>query len=72
MTQHNELWKDVCDGDVKPNKHTNVDSLDIWEIKNAKEWTLIKSLLNDEMIVHIENAFDSWPIWKTFKDLFDT
>ena len=43
-----------------------------WEIKNARALALIKSSVNDEMYVHIENATDAWSTLKTFKDLFDT
>ena len=57
---YNKLWQYVCDGDVKINKPTYADSIAKWEIKNAKLLSLIKSLLNDEMYVHIENAFDVW------------
>ena len=69
---YNELWQDVCDGDVKPNKHTDVDSLAKWDIKNSKALALIKSSANDEIHVHIENASDAWSAWRTFQDLFDT
>lgn len=67
-----ELWQDVCDGDVRPNKPTDVDSLAKWEIKNAKALALIKFLVNDEMCVHIENSYDSLYSWKQIKDLIDT
>eukprot|EP00253_Pinus_taeda_P028683 PITA_28683 len=69
---YNELWQGICDGDVKPNKPTNANALAKWEIKNAKALALIKSSMNDEMYVHIENATDAWPALKIFKDLFDT
>eukprot|EP00253_Pinus_taeda_P022127 PITA_22127 len=68
---YNELWQGICDGDVKPNNPTNADALAKWEIKNAKALALIKSSVNDEMYVHIENATDAWTALKTFKDLFD-
>eukprot|EP00253_Pinus_taeda_P013735 PITA_13735 len=69
---YNELWQGICDGDVKPNKPTNADSLAKWEIKNAKALALIKSSVNDEMYVRVENATDAWCALKFFKDLFDT
>jgi len=69
---YNELWYGVCNGDVKPNKPTDAGSLAKWEIKDAKELALIKSSVNDELYVHIENASYAWSAWKTFKDLFDT
>eukprot|EP00253_Pinus_taeda_P005954 PITA_05954 len=69
---YNELWQGICDGDVKPNKPTDAAALAKWEIKNAKALALIKSSVNDEMYVHIENATYAWSALKTFKDLFDT
>ena len=69
---YNELWQGICDGDVKPNKPTDATALAKWEVKNAKALALIKSSVNDEMYVHIENATDAWSALKTFKDLFDT
>jgi hypothetical protein len=33
---------------------------------------LIKSSVNEEMYVHIENSSDAWSAWKTFKYLFGT
>ena len=69
---YNELWHDICNEDTKPNKPTNVATLAKWEIKNAKALTLIKSSINDEMYVHIENTIDAWSTLKFFKDLFDT
>eukprot|EP00253_Pinus_taeda_P028910 PITA_28910 len=69
---YNELWQGICDGDVKPNKPTDATALEKWEVKNAKALALIKSSVNDEMYVHIENAIDAWSALKTFKDLFDT
>jgi hypothetical protein len=39
---------------------------------NSIDCAVIKSSVNEEMYVHIENAFDAWYAWKTFKDLFDT
>ena len=69
---YNELWQGICDGDVKPNKPTDVVALAKWEVKNAKALALIKYFVNDEMYVHIENATDAWFSLKTFKDLFDT
>lgn len=69
---YNELWQGICDGDVKPNKPTNADALEKWEIRNAKALAIIKSSVNDEMYVHIENATDAWTALKTFKYLFDT
>ena len=69
---YNELWQGICDGDVKPNKPRDGATLAKWEIKNAKALALIKSSVNDEMYVHIENATDAWSTLKIFKDLFDT
>eukprot|EP00253_Pinus_taeda_P034497 PITA_34497 len=69
---YNELWQGICDGDVKPNKPTDAAALGKWEVKNAKALALIKSSVNDEMYVHIENATDAWSALKNFKDLFDT
>ena len=69
---YNELWQGICDGYVNPNKTTDAAALAKWEIKNAKALALIKSFVNDEMYVHIENATDAWSALKTFKDLFDT
>eukprot|EP00253_Pinus_taeda_P021465 PITA_21465 len=69
---YNELWQGICDGDVKTNKPTDAAALVKWEIKNAKALALIKSYVNDEIYVHIENATDAWSALKTFKDLFDT
>lgn len=50
---YNELWKDICDGDIKLNKPTDTSLLEKWEIKNVKALALIKSLVNDEMYIHI-------------------
>ena len=69
---YNEIWRDVCDGDVKTNKPTNATLIAKREIKNAKALALIKSSISDEMYVHIENYFDAWSTLRTFKDLFDT
>lgn len=44
---YNELWKYVCDGDVKLIKPKDADSLAKWEIKNARALALIKSSIND-------------------------
>jgi len=41
------------------------------EVKNAKVLALIKSFVNDEMYVHIENSIDAWSALKTFKEFFD-
>ena len=57
---------------IKPNKPTDVSSLAKWEVKNVKALTLIRTLVNDEMYIHIENASDAWSALRTFKDLFDT
>ena len=32
---YNELWHDMCDGNIKPNKPVNVASLEKWEVKTA-------------------------------------
>jgi len=69
---YNELWQDICDGDIKPNRPADVASLEKWEVKNVKALTLIKSLVNDKMYIHSENALDAWTALCTFKDLFDT
>lgn len=69
---YNELWQDICDGDIKPNKPTYVSSLAKWEVKNVKALAFIKSSVNDEMYIHIGNASDAWSDFRTFKDLFDT
>jgi hypothetical protein len=69
---YNELWKDICNGDVKPNKPIDAGPLAKWELKDEKYLALIKSFVNEEMFVHIENTSDAWSAWKTFKDLFDT
>jgi len=69
---YNELWKDICKGDVKPNKPSNVAPLAKWELKDGKALALIKSSVNEEIYVHIENASDAWSAWKTFKYLFGT
>ena len=64
---YNELWHDICDGDVKPNKPTDAAALTKWEVKNSKALALIKSSVNDEMYVHIENAKDALSALRTFK-----
>jgi hypothetical protein len=69
---YNELWRDICNEDTKPNKPTDAATLAKWEVKNAKALALIKSSVNDEMYVHIENTTDAWSALKVFKDLFDT
>jgi HD superfamily phosphohydrolase len=69
---YNELWRDICNEDTKPNKPTDAATLAKWEVKNAKALALIKSSVNDEMYVHIENTIDAWSALKFFKDLFDT
>ena len=51
---YNELWHDICDGYVKPNKPIDAAALAKWEVKNDKALALIKSFVNDEMYVHIE------------------
>jgi hypothetical protein len=69
---YNELWKDICNGDVKPNKPTDAGALAKWELKDENVLALLKSSLNEEKFVHIENTSDAWTAWKNFKDLFDT
>ena len=69
---YNELWRDICNEDTKPNKPIDAATLEKWEVKNAKALSLIKSSVNDEMYVHIENMTDVWSALKVFKDLFDT
>jgi hypothetical protein len=69
---YNELWRDICNEDTKPNNPTYATTLAKWEVKNAKALALIKSSVNDEMYVHIENTTDAWSALKVFKDLFDT
>lgn len=69
---YNELWQGICDGDIKSNKPTDAATLAKWEVKNAKALSLIKSSVNDEMYVHIENATDAWSDLKIFKYLFNT
>jgi hypothetical protein len=69
---YNELWRDICNEYTKANKPTDVATLAKWEVKNAKALALIKSSVNDEMYVHIENTTDAWFSLKVFKDLFDT
>jgi hypothetical protein len=69
---YNELWHDICNENTKPNKPIDAATLAKWEIKNAKALALIKSSVNDEMYVHIENITDAWSALKNFKDLFDT
>jgi len=32
----NELWKEICNGDVKETKHIDTTSLAKWEIKDEK------------------------------------
>ena len=66
------MWHEICDGNINPNKPTNATSLAKWEIKNAKALTLITTLVNNEMYIHIENASDAWTALHTFKDIFDT
>jgi hypothetical protein len=68
---YNELWKDICNGDVKPNKSTNARPLAKWELKDEKALALIKSSVNEEMYVHFENTYDAWLAWKMLNDLFD-
>ena len=69
---YNELWFDICNEDTKPTKSTDATTLAKWEVKNGKALALIKSSVNDEMYVHIENTTDAWSALKFFKDLFDT
>jgi hypothetical protein len=69
---YNEIWRDICNEDTKTNQPTDATTLAKWEIKNSKALALIKSLVNDEMYVHIENNIDAWSALKIFKDLFDT
>lgn len=69
---YNELWQEIFDREIKPNKSTNVTSLAKWEAKNAKALALIKSSVNDDMYIHIENTSDAWSDLCTFKELFDT
>ena len=64
---YNELWHDICDGDVKPNKPTDAAVLEKWEVKNSKALALIKSSVNDEMYVHIKNEKDAWSAMRTLK-----
>ena len=64
---YNELWQGICDGDIKPNKPTDAAALAKWEANNAKALALIKSSVNDEIYVHIENATVAWSTLKTFK-----
>jgi hypothetical protein len=69
---YNEIWRDICNEDTKTNKTTDVATLAKREFKNSKALALIKSSVNDEMYVHIENTIDAWSALKVFKDLFDT
>jgi hypothetical protein len=69
---YNELWHNICNEDTKPNKPTDEATLAELEVKNAKVLSLIKSSVNDEMYVHIENTTDGWCTSKFLKDLFDT
>lgn len=69
---YNELWQGICDGDIKLNKPTDAAALTKWEVKNAKALAPVKSSINDEMYVHIENATYAWSALKNFNDLFDT
>lgn len=69
---YNELWHEICDGNIKPNKPTDAASLAKWEVKEGKALALIKASVNNEMYIHIENSWDAWTTLRTFKDLFDT
>ena len=66
------MWHEICDGNIKPNKPTDVASLAKWEIKDVKALALIKASISNWMYIHIENSSDAWAALHTFKDLFDT
>jgi hypothetical protein len=57
---------------IKPNKPTKPGPLAKWELKDEKNFALIKSSANEEMYVHIENASNAWFTRKTFKYFFNT
>lgn len=61
----------MCNGDIKPNKSTNIDPLAKWELKDEKALALINSSVNDVMFIYIENSLDTCSAWNVFIDLFD-
>jgi hypothetical protein len=65
---YSELRKDICNGNAKPNKPTNAGPIAKWELKDEKTLALIKSSVNEEKYVHIENAPHAWSTRKKFKE----
>jgi len=48
---YNELWHDICDGDIRPNKPIDAAALAKWEVENAKPLALIISFVNECMSI---------------------
>jgi hypothetical protein len=71
-TNNNELSKDICSEEKKPTKPTKVGPLDKWELKDKNDLALLKSFVNEEMYIHIENEIDAWYAWNILKYFFDT
>jgi hypothetical protein len=69
---YNELWRDICDGDIAPTKPIHATSLSKWKLKDEKALGLLRSFVTEHMFVHIENSKDAWSAWNQFKKLFDT
>ena len=69
---YNELWRDICDGDIAPTKPTDATSLAKWHLQDEKALALLRSSITEHMFVHIENSKDAWSAWNQFKKLFDT
>jgi hypothetical protein len=69
---YNELWCDIFDGDISPNKPTDATSLAKWNLNDEKSISLLHSFVTEHMFVHIENSKDAWSIWNLLKNIFDT
>jgi len=56
---YNELWRDICDGDIAPTNPTNTTSLEKWQLKDEKTFVLLHSSVTEHMFIHIENYKDA-------------
>jgi CRISPR/Cas system CSM-associated protein Csm2 small subunit len=69
---YNELWRDICDGDIAQTKPTNATYLTKWHLKDEKALALLCSSVTEHMFVHIKNSKYAKSTWNLFKKLFDT
>jgi hypothetical protein len=53
---YNELWCDICDGDIAPTKPIDTAPLAKWKLRDENELALLRSSISKHMFVHIENS----------------